>query len=420
MFSWRSVGTKSAWMFAATAMLIASQWAIVLSVARGGGAAELGKLSLAQAYVISCSYVAWLALRNNFLVASELGEEFSDYLFLRIGFPLMLYSTALGVLIFLDQDFQVIAIAFGLFVMKFSEGLSDVSAAAFQTADATRLIAVSATLRMGASIVIFIPIYVISDSIEAGLVALGVAWLLIFLLFENERREAVLPLRQRILKIDHQVAARRWRLFAQTFPLGFSSAVMILTNYIPRFELNSLVGLKELGNFTAVQYFLSLGAIFISIVSQALLPALAASVRKNQFKLVAGFVGVLGTIVAAACACVWLLVHFYGGPLIALIYGPKFSEAGPLFQQSIPCMFVIFLTAILATAATAFLLYRTIFASYVAAAAIVAASTWLLVPRMGTLGAFYSLAIGSVLQIIILSCAMLLCARRRQPDERIP
>src|SRR4051812_42594695 len=81
---WRDVITSSCWMLAGTVFIAGTQWMIVSVVAHRSGAAGLGEISLAQAYVTCLSYVGWLALRNHYVVETD-RYPFSDYLFLRIA-----------------------------------------------------------------------------------------------------------------------------------------------------------------------------------------------------------------------------------------------------------------------------------------------------------------------------------------------
>jgi O-antigen/teichoic acid export membrane protein len=401
-------------MFAATAFAVGSQWVVILSVARKDGAVGLGELSVAQAYVICVSYVAWLALRNHYLVASETGTEFSDYLFLRMAFPVLLYALAMLILILSNHDIRAISVAFGLFALKYSEGFSDISAAVLQKADASRLIAVGASLRFGASVGIFVPIYLFLHSIQLGLFALGVGWLLLFLLIENRYRDRVILLDSSLITFDKTVTERRWHLFVTTLPLGASSAVMILTNYLPRLGLNSLLGLEEVGKFTAIQNFLTLGATFVAIVGQVLLPTLAAYVKENKLYLFARLLGIFSLLTAFGCVCAWILAHIAGDQLLSFIYGPNFESGGIVLEKAIPSMFIIVFSSIMASGATAFNLYRTIFTAYAVGALVVAGATWTLVPMSHALGAFYALALGSLTQIVIFLSGIVFLAVAKQ------
>src|SRR3984893_10907907 len=129
---WRDVAVSSSWMLAGTVFVAGTQWLIVSIVAHRGGAAGLGQISLAQAYVTCLSYVGWLALRNHYVVEED-RHPFSDYLFLRIVFPALLY----GGLAFIaltgmlgGGGFWVTIAAFS--TLKFVEGFSDLNSGIYQ------------------------------------------------------------------------------------------------------------------------------------------------------------------------------------------------------------------------------------------------------------------------------------------------
>src|SRR4051794_28140517 len=86
----RAIVTSSSWLLASAVFAAATQWLIVSLVARSRGAAGLGEISLAQAYVTCVSYVGWLALRNHYVVEAS-NFRYSDYLFLRVAFPVLLF-----------------------------------------------------------------------------------------------------------------------------------------------------------------------------------------------------------------------------------------------------------------------------------------------------------------------------------------
>jgi O-antigen/teichoic acid export membrane protein len=413
-FAWRQIGVSSIWMIAAAAFALVSQYTIVLLVARRSGTIGLGEFSLAQAYVICVSYVGWLALRNQYLVDHTGDYDFSDYLFLRAVFPFFLYATATLVLVFVYWGSQTAIIAASLFALKFSEGFSDINAAFFQKEHLSHFITASALLRLIACLAVFVPIYTMSHSLQFGLLALAAVWLVFFQLFDNRFRRHVMPLTQNVLDLDINTVSRRWSLFKITFPLGCSSAVMILMNYLPRLGLNAFSGLQELGLFSAIQYFLTFGAMFMAIVSQAMLPTLSKCVVENKLLTFAVLVGAFMFIVGLGCVCTWLLAYYIGDQALTLIYGPQFRNLQPLFEGSIPTMFFVFSGIIMAAGATAFHLYRTIFVTYMTATIVVAAMTWLLVPKFAALGAFYALGLGALTQTVILGLAITTTAIQRK------
>src|SRR5437667_794798 len=140
---WRDVVVSSSWMLAGTLFIAATQWLIVSIVAHRTGAAGLGQLSLAQAYITCLSYVGWLALRNHYVVEGD-RYPFSDYLFLRIAFPALLYVGLAVVAVsgLLGGDgIPAIIVAFSL--LKFVEGFSDLNSGVFQKAHRSHTVAAS-------------------------------------------------------------------------------------------------------------------------------------------------------------------------------------------------------------------------------------------------------------------------------------
>jgi O-antigen/teichoic acid export membrane protein len=329
-------------------------------------------------------------------------------------FPPFLYASVALTLVFIHSGSQTASIAASLFALKFSEGFSDINAAFFQKANVSHFIAVSAVFRFVACLVIFVPVYELFHSIQLSLLALAIVWLILFLLFDNRFRKRIATLKERVFEFDHDAVFRRWRLFKTTLPLGCSGTVMILMNYLPRLGLNSYSGLNEVGLCSAIQYFLTFGAMFTVIVSQALLPTLANCVVEKKLVTFTVLLGVFAFFIGIGCGFVWLVAHFAGNGLLSFIYGPQFRGLQSLFENSVPSMFFVLSGIVMAAGATAFHLYRTIFCTYVIAALVVAGMTWLLVPKLQAVGAFYALGAGALTQTLVLAVAVAVAAARQR------
>jgi len=412
---WRDVVVSSSWMLAATGFVAATQWLIVSVVAHRGGPAALGQISLAQAYVTCLSYVGWLALRNHYVV-EENRYPFSDYLFLRLVFPALLFGglaivASTGMLG--GAGFWATIAAFS--ALKFVEGFSDLNSGVFQKAHRSHTIAIAAGLRFTATAALFPAVLWAGGTVETALLALAIAWLATYLSFDNRQRHELMAMPDDIISADPKAVGRRWALFTVSLPLGLSSAIMILNIYTPRFGIVHLLGDNALGHFTAIQYFANFGGMLVAVICQAALPTLARFAGQRSTGRFLSLAGALMLFALLGCLCGWLVVQFACRALLATIYGPRFADAQPLFAAAIPTMFLAFCGSIAAAAATALRLYRTILFAYVGSALVAAGLTYVLVPRLGLFGAFLAVGLAGLFQSIILAAGMFLGWRRRRP-----
>jgi O-antigen/teichoic acid export membrane protein len=410
---WRDVVVSSSWMLAATAFVAGTQWLIVSVVAHRGGPAALGQVSLAQAYVTCLSYVGWLALRNHYVV-EEGRHPFSDYLFLRLVFPALLYGGLAAVALtgmLGGPGFWATIAAFS--ALKFVEGFSDLNSGVFQKAHRSHSIATAAGLRFTATALLFPAVLWAGGTVEAALLALAVAWLAVYLSFDNRERQALVPIRDDLMSADPKAIGRRWDLFVVSLPLGVSSAIMILNVYTPRFGIIHLLGPDALGHFTAIQYFANFGGMLVAVVCQASLPMLARFASVGSASRFLGLASALLLFALLGCLCGWLVIEFAGRALLAMIYGAGFADVQPLFVAAIPTMFLAFCGSIAAAAATALRIYRTILCAYVGSALVAAGLTYLLVPRLDLYGAFLAVGLAGVFQAAILAAGILMSWRRR-------
>jgi O-antigen/teichoic acid export membrane protein len=410
---WRDVVVSSSWMLAATAFVAGTQWLIVSVVAHRGGPAGLGQISLAQAYVTCLSYVGWLALRNHYVVEED-RHPFSDYLFLRIVFPALLYGGLAAVALtgmLGGGGFWVTIAAFS--ALKFVEGFSDLNAGVFQKAHRSHTIAIAAGLRFAATAALFPAALWAGGTVETALLALAAAWLAIYLSFDNRERQALVAMPDHIVSIDPKAIARRWELFMVSLPLGASSAIMILNVYTPRFGIVHLLGADALGHFTAIQYFTNFGGMLVAVVCQASLPMLARFAGQRAAGRFLALAAALLAFALLGCLCGWLVIALAGRPLLGMLYGARFETAQPLFAAAIPTMFLVFCGSIAAAAATALRLYRTILLAYVGSALVAAGLTYVLVPRLDLFGAFLAVSLAGLFQSAVLTAGMLMGWRRR-------
>jgi len=401
-------------MLAGTAFVAGTQWLIVSIVAHRGGATGLGQISLAQAYVTCLSYVGWLALRNHYVVEED-RHPFSDYLFLRIVFPALLYCglTLIALTGMLGGEGLWVTIA-AFSALKFVEGFSDLNSGVFQKVHRSHTIALAGGLRFAATALVFPAVLWASGTVETALTALAVAWLVIYFSFDNRERQALVSIPDDVISADPKAARRRWQLFIVSLPLGVSSAIMILNIYTPRFGIVHLLGPNALGRFTAIQYFANFGGMLVAVVCQASLPTLA---RFGSQRLAGRFVALVGALVLFSllgCLCGWLLVQVVGREVLRMIYGASFEDVQPLFAAAIPTMFLVFCGSIAAAAATALRIYRTILCAYVGSALVAAGLTFVLVPRLELLGAFLAVGLAGLFQAAILVAGIVVSWRTRE------
>lgn len=399
-----AVVVNTSWMLVSTLFAAGTQWLIVSVVAHREGATGLGQISLAQAYVTGLSYVAWLALRNHYIVEED-RYPFNDYLFLRLIFPALVFLML--VLAAGAGGISVWTTIFAFSCLKFAEGLSDLNSGVFQRFHKSHSISISAVLRFVATCSVFPGIYYITESADPSLFFLAFAWLAIYVLFDNRARRKLTISQDSLISTRAGVVKRRWELFAFSFPLGVSGAIMILNTYTPRFGIDHYFGRAALGHFTAVQYFMNFGGMLVAVVCQASLPLLTRQVADRSTRhfllLTAGLIAfvLIGSLVAL------LLIQVTGRQLLIGIYGSGFGEVQPLFAEAMPCMLFVYVGSVMAAAATALRLYRTVLFAYIASACFAASLTWLLLPYFGLIGSFLALGIAGMVQAAVLIAGIL-------------
>jgi hypothetical protein len=130
--SWRKFVTNSLLLAIATVALALLQWSLLMFIARVDGPTLLGEYSLAQAYAGPAFFLGSLALRPQYLVLQPSLSLFSDFLFLRLVFPAVVFTSLLVFIYFNYRSHTFFLIATAIFAMKYVEGFFDLASGKMQ------------------------------------------------------------------------------------------------------------------------------------------------------------------------------------------------------------------------------------------------------------------------------------------------
>jgi O-antigen/teichoic acid export membrane protein len=401
--SWRKFGADSILLAIATVALAFLQWSILMFIARVDGPSLLGEYSLAQAYAGPAFFLGSLSLRAQYLVLQPSRSLFSDFLFLRLVFPGFVFACLLLFIHFYYISPTFISIATAIFAMKYVEGFFDLVSGKMQREGDVIGVATTSATRCLFSIIAFGAIYLATRNLPLALFFLPAIWIVFFLL-QRKRLNINVQLPEVLTVANFK---RRLGLAVSLFPFSVSLIVNSLALNAPRFILDAALGPKDLGFFSAISHFLTIGALVTGSVAQMALPALVDAITKDSSRkfwqrLVwpAAMVqcgSIVGVIIAIAM----------GPELLNLFYGRQFeSQSHTLVVAAIVggpvyCSF-IFVNGCYATQ-----MRRELLAIQCLSLLVVVTATLILVPRFGVDGAYFGMAIFAITQIC-LSIALLL------------
>jgi O-antigen/teichoic acid export membrane protein len=379
--------------------LAALQWAIILFIAHFEGPEPVGEYALAQAFATPASYLAWLSIRQQYLVSKHSADALADFIFLRSVVPLLVFSILLVFISLCYASRSFFWIAAGVFAMKYIEGFFDLAYGKMQHAGDVAGVASTSLARSLVSIPAFGLFYFFTRDAALALFALSALWIAI-LAFQRKR----LGLQAQAPELFDMAPRRMIHRFATAFhllPFGVSLVVMSLTSYAPRFLIDAALGPRELGYFAAVFHFVTVGAIGAGSIGQALLPHLADSINKRTIRSFWRQLLWPALLVQCVCAIGVLLAMIIGSELIELLYGAAFAGQGPVLVAAAIAAGPIYCAGIIANGCFAAQMRRGFLAVQCLALATIIVATLFLVPIIGVNGAFAGMIISAFVQIAV-------------------
>lgn len=316
---------RTSWTVFGQMFYIATQFGIMVLLARIAGVADLGRFGLASAIVTPVYSLLDLGLRTN--KSTDVGNLhfFRDLLALRTCTTILGFAVIfLIALVYLDgPEAMLITVVFG--AAKGVEALSDICYGVFERHGEMRRFATSMVTRGCGSLLIFGLILFLTHS--AGLAFAGQFVIWSTVLLAHDFRIA------RNLSADPPGRVHWSNLIAgarASWQLGVAQFIASLQTSVPRFMINWAVGLEAVGIFTAVAYFLQASNMTMTAVSRSVVGRLAEladqahvqSFRKIIFRY-AGPIAVVGILLIPVA---WSI----GAWVLSKMFGPEFLDQTPL------------------------------------------------------------------------------------------
>lgn len=331
-----SLRRSISWTLVSRTLYAVCQWAALLVLARMGGPQAVGRFALALAVTGPIVLFSNLALRHLQATDAERSHGYGDYLAVRVATVIaaMLAIVVVAATAGYSRETAVVLVLVG--VAKSFESLSDVVYGLEQAAHRLDLTARSLMIRGLAGAAALALAYSLTDRLTAAIGAMTAAWAATYLLLD-------LPAQQRLRA---QVAAasasaatpdptsplrRRLRLVRLALPMGAVALLISLNINVPRYFIEARLGEEALGAFAAMAYFVVVGTIVVNGFGQAALVTLADHHARGRQRAFYGLIGRMVGVSLALGAAGVVVSGLFGRQLLALVYGPSFSEYAGLF-----------------------------------------------------------------------------------------
>ncbi len=406
------------WTFTGNLIYAASQWGMLVVLAKLGSPEMVGQFTLGLAVTAPVIMFTNLQLRGVQATDAKGDYVFSDYLGLRlIGTGLALLIIA-GITLKAGYRLETSLVILTIAVAKAFESITDVFNGLIQQHERMDRIAIALMIKGPLSLLLLAIGVSVTGSVVGGAIGLAIAWGLV--LFGWDIRNGRLLLKNSshgIAEADLLVADAeransqnplypRWhrktlvKLVWLALPLGFVMMLISLNTNIPRYFIERYLGERELGIFAAMSYLMVVGQMVVSALAESASPRLAkyyAAGNSTAFRtLLLKLVGV-GLMLGAGGVFVAVVA---GKPILTLLYTPEYAERADLFAWLMVAAGMGYVSSFLGYGMTAARYFRVQMPLFVLVTGSCAIACFWLIPTQGVRGAAIALIVGAIVQVV--------------------
>jgi O-antigen/teichoic acid export membrane protein len=324
----RSLRVNFSWTMTGNLIYAASQWGILVLLARLGNPEAVGQFSLGLAITAPIMLFAGLQLRAVQTTDARHLFDFADYAGMRalttIAAVLMIF--AIGATAYRGEIAMTIA-AFAL--SKGIESLSDVVYGLWQQQERLDLVAQSLMLRGVLSLIATAICFAAFHSVWIAVCGMAAAWAVVFAAFDLPHAVVIAGNWQAVL--PRFSAPLLKQLVRLSLPLGIVTLLLSFNSNIPRYLISQMRGVRELGVFAALGYVAIAGNMIVNALGQSAVPRLAlysSQGRRREFRSLSNRLMLIGLALGASGV---LMALVFGRQIITIVYGREYAQNVGLF-----------------------------------------------------------------------------------------
>ena len=388
------------WTFAGNAVYAASQWGMLVVLAKLTSPEKVGQFTLGLAITAPVIMFTNLQLRAVQATDAKHQYRFGDYLALR------LITTALALLIIVGivslagyrEEIALVILVVGL--AKAFESISDVFYGLLQQHERMDRIAKSMIIKGLLSLVALGLGVQLTGSIVWGTLGLALVWALILLSYDIRSGAWILGSHRTLIglkppreagtvsELRPTLSIETLRKLTQlTLPLGFVMLLISLNPNIPRYFVEGYLGERELGIFAALAYIMVAGNTVVNALGTAAAPRLAkyyAEGMTEAFNALLLKLAGMGMLLGVAGV---LVAYVAGSEVLTLLYGPAYATYVGVFIWLMIAAGIQYVAAFLGYGITAARYFKVQVPLHAGVAAVTGVACTVLVPYHGFYGA---------------------------------
>jgi O-antigen/teichoic acid export membrane protein len=323
------------WTFAGNAVYAASQWGILVLLAKLSSPEMVGQFALGLAITAPVILFANLQLRSVQATDARHEYRFADYLGLRLLTTLLAYGVIVGIVVLSGYRGETALVVMLIGLAKSFEAVSDVIFGLLQQHERMDRIAKSLMIEGPLTLAVMGIILYLTGSIVWAAAGMAAVWGLQLALYDF--RSAFLILRAQSPgsewhlirpRVDfHSLRHLSWL----ALPLGFVAMLISLNANIPRYFVESFLGKEKLGIFAALAYVMVAQNVLMNALGQSAMARLSKHYVNHERPAFIGLVIKLIGIGAIVSMLVILAALIVGREFLTLLYGAEYAEQLQVF-----------------------------------------------------------------------------------------
>lgn len=397
-----------AWTLSGNLIFAATQWGMLVLLARLGNRSDLGLYTLGLAITTPVFLLLSLQLRGAQATEPQSSPyRFGHYFTLRAGLSALALLLCLGYALVratmsdtgagtVTSNAALAPVIGWLALAKLLDSLSDVCYGHWQAQGRLPEVARSLILRGALSVGLLGAAFALTRQASWAAAGTAAGYLIAWLAYDLPRTR-------------RGAAGERWwlpvwptlrSLTRLTWPLGVAVGLIALNASLPRYFLAHERGVAAVGLFSALSYVTVAGSMVVTALGQAATTPLARLVEAGEtgaFRSLLGrlLLGGVGIGVAGVLGAALL-----GGPLLRLLYGPPYAAEAPLFVLLMAAAGLSYVASFAGFGMTALRQFRAQVPLFLATTLSLLLSCWLWIPVAGLSGAAWALALSAAVQLL--------------------
>ena len=339
-----SIKHNAIWMVFGRLVFAASQWVVIVCIARFLGASEVGSFSYAMAF---CAPIFILFQMNmRMYLTTDVKDEFNIVSYLQARAILSVLAILVCTLLFVVANNTLTTLFLAVVFFKAVESNSDIFYGYNQKKEAMKKVGVSLIFRGAFSALSAIcgALYYKEVDSVAGLMLIGWSFVLIFydarnVLIENRYKFSGASIRN-----AKEIVRKCW-------PLGLVMSLGAINVNAPVYIVEYYLGDESVGIYSSIAYFFFVGRLVTDAVAHAAAPRLSKNFHGNKraFHRMFSYMIAMALLLAlSGVAISW----FVGGLLLSMIYGGVFSGGHELFVWIMAAAGVSYLSQVFSVSLT--------------------------------------------------------------------